>query len=186
MTPTPPAPRNRFNVAFGDPPARATAKLRNVMHPWVQEFIRCSPFAVLATANGRGFCSASPRGGTPGFVRVLNERTLLLPELRGNFLFQSDSNIEDCPSVGLMFLIPGLTETVRVSGSARVIDATEARALGGTGWVGEDDLLQALLVGVELAYGHCGRSIKMADLWNVTTILDNSKTRPVAKRTPGI
>ncbi|MGB1718236.1 MAG: pyridoxamine 5'-phosphate oxidase family protein, partial [Candidatus Latescibacterota bacterium] len=82
-------PANRFQEAFGLPVSGARTKVRDHMEEHVVDFIRHSPFAVLATSDGQGHCDASPRGGTPGFVRVLDERRLLLPDVAGNRLFQS-------------------------------------------------------------------------------------------------
>src|SRR5258708_7308043 len=117
--------RNRFRLRFGEPPERATIKLRKYLHPWVKEFISQSPFVVLASSDGEGMSTCTPRGGPPGFVRIIDDQTLLLPDVSGNFLFQSLSNLDKFPYVGLLFLIPGLTETARVSGEAAVVSARE-------------------------------------------------------------
>src|SRR5919197_1511136 len=79
---------NRFAEMFGYPKRRAVTKLKNSMTPFVQEFIQHAPFAVLATSDRDGRCDASPKGGKPGFVRVLDERHLLMPDVAGNKLFQ--------------------------------------------------------------------------------------------------
>lgn len=97
-------PANRFQEAFGLPMSGARTKVRDHMEEHVVDFIRHSPFAVLATSDGQGHCDASPRGGTPGFVRVLDERRLLLPDVAGNRLFQSYGNVDDNGHVGLLFL----------------------------------------------------------------------------------
>ena len=116
-----PEPENRFQEQFGAPGARAKGKVRDHMHPWVQEFISLSPFLVMASSDASGAADASPRGGKPGFVKVLNERQLLLPDVAGNRLFQSYGNIDSNGQVGLIFFIPGIDDTVRVNGKAKVI-----------------------------------------------------------------
>lgn len=176
---------NAFNLRLGDPPQRAVVKLRPYLHQWVQQFIRCSPFVVLATSDGEAFCSASPRGGRPGFVRVLSDTQLLLPDEPGNQLFQSYANVSASPAVGLLFLIPGVTYTVRVSGRAAAVNGDEFRRLADEGAAGESPL-QGLLITVSMAYGHCGRSLRHADLWNEETIARNRAQPPVPRREPGI
>ena len=85
---------NRFQERFGEPAETTRGKVRQFMHEWVQEFIRKSPFFVLATVGADGSCDASPRGGKPGFVEILGERKLRFPDVRGNRLIQSMENID--------------------------------------------------------------------------------------------
>ena len=84
---------NRFADTFGSAKGRAVTKLRDYMTPYVQEFIRHAPFVIMASSDPDGRCDASPKGGKPGFVRVLDERRLLLPDVAGNKLFQSYQNM---------------------------------------------------------------------------------------------
>ena len=107
------------------PSERARNKVRSRLTPWAREFIGASPFLVMATANGEGQCDASPRGGQPGFVEVLCEHTLDLPDVRGNRLLQSLENLESYPNVGLI-LDAWINETLRVNGGAQVIAAENA------------------------------------------------------------
>ncbi len=176
-------PANRFQEEFGLPVEGARGKVRDSMEEHVIEFIRHSPFAVLATSDAEGHCDASPRGGTPGFVRVLDERRLLLPDVAGNRLFQSYGNVESGGCVGLLFFIPGLERTVRVNGRARAIDAEEAQALQAelaVYWHDDNTkLLQGLLVEVEEAFGHCPRALKFSNLWDAETIEQNRQESPV-------
>lgn len=180
MTATQPA--NSFQEEFGLPSEGARTKVVDFMEERVQEFIRHSPFAVLATSDAAGHCDASPRGGTPGFVRVLDERRLLLPDVAGNRLFQSYANVEGNGRVGLLFFIPGIERTVRVNGRGRAIGKEEAEALQAelaVYW--QDDntkLLQGLLVEVDEAYGHCPRALKFSKLWDVETIEKNKNEPP--------
>src|SRR5262249_12614566 len=136
-----------------------------------------SPFLVMATSDDRGRCDASPRGGKPGFVSVLDERHLLVPDVAGNRLFQSYLNMAANPHVALLFVIPGSDRTVRVSGRARLVDRDEVRRhIAGLSLHHPDDdaiLLLGIVVEVEEAYGHCPRSFRFADLWNTETIAAN-------------
>jgi PPOX class probable FMN-dependent enzyme len=179
---------NRFAEMFGhpNPQGRAVTKLKNHMTPFVQEFIQHSPFVVMATSDREGRCDASPKGGKPGFVRVLDDRHLLLPDVAGNRLFQSYQNMDGNPHVALLFFIPGVNETVRVNGTVTIVDKTElerrnvALSLHYT-----DDTskhLQGIIVAVEEAYAHCPRALKFSSLWNVEDIAANQATRPISDR----
>ncbi|PON19544.1 hypothetical protein C2W62_02260, partial [Candidatus Entotheonella serta] len=121
MTPTT-QPANRFQEQFGTPKGRAATKVVDYMTSYVQEFIRQSPFVVMATSDQDGHCDTSPKGGKPGFVRVLDDRHLLLPDVAGNKLFQSYGNMDNNPHVGLLFMIPGVDDTVRVNGTVSIMD----------------------------------------------------------------
>jgi uncharacterized protein len=116
---------NKFQEKFGYPIQRTKGKVRSEMAPWIQDFIRHSPFCVMATSNAGGNCDASPKGGTPGFVKVLNDKQLFIPDVAGNKLFHGYSNIESNPRIGLIFFIPGHNSTVRVNGRVTVVDGSE-------------------------------------------------------------
>ncbi|MCB0187650.1 MAG: pyridoxamine 5'-phosphate oxidase family protein, partial [Caldilineaceae bacterium] len=89
--------QNLFQAQFGKPSGRAATKVVPYMDEWVQTYIRNAPFAVLSTSNGEGHCDASPKGGKPGFVKVLDETHLLIPDVAGNRLFQSYDNVSRNP-----------------------------------------------------------------------------------------
>jgi predicted pyridoxine 5'-phosphate oxidase superfamily flavin-nucleotide-binding protein len=114
--------QNCSGEAFGYPKDRAVTKLKPHMTEYVQEFVKHSPFAVMATSNAAGQCDASPKGGMPGFVRVLDEKHLLFPDVAGNKLFQSYKNVDSNPHIGLLFMIPGMNDTVRVNGKVTIVD----------------------------------------------------------------
>nr|WP_326137381.1 pyridoxamine 5'-phosphate oxidase family protein [Priestia megaterium] len=86
-----------------------------------REFIKHSPFVIIATANHKGICDSSPRGDHAGFVQVVDEKRLLIPERRGNQKVDSLENILANPQIGLLFLIPGVEETLRVNDKACII-----------------------------------------------------------------
>jgi len=183
-------PVNRFQEQFGASTERTTGKVRDHMHPWIQEFIRSAPFVVMATANREGHCDASPRGGRPGFVKVIDERTLVMPDVAGNRLFHSYSNIDENPEVGLVFFVPGVQETARVNGRVRIIADAELERLDVELAVFDPDEraknLQGLWIDVREAYGHCPRALKHARFWNMETIQNNDEQPPVPKRPPGV
>lgn len=125
-------------------------------------FIALSPFAVLAT-HGPDGSDASPRGDAPGFVQAVDDVTLLLPDRRGNNLIDSLRNVVTSPDVGLLFLVPGINETLRVNGTAKVIvDPARLQPLAAQGKMPAS----ALEIAVREVYFHCGKAMIRSDLWN--------------------
>ncbi len=124
-------------------------------------FIALSPFVVLAT-HGPGGSDASPRGDAPGFVQVLDDATLLLPDRRGNNLIDSLRNIAAAPEIGLLFMVPGINETLRVNGSARIVtDAAILAPLAAQGKIPAS----ALEIQVREVFFHCGKALIRSQLW---------------------
>jgi len=156
----------------------AARKVKDHLGPYVQAFIKRAPFVVLASASAEGDCDASPKGGLPGFIKVLDERTLLIPDIGGNRLFQGFQNFESNPKAGLVFMIPGMEVTVRVNGRVQVVEPVELEAMGVRPELSWDDdnagLVQGILLSVDEAYFHCPRAFKFADLWNGETIAANA------------
>jgi predicted pyridoxine 5'-phosphate oxidase superfamily flavin-nucleotide-binding protein len=157
---------NKYQVKFGYPVQRTAGKVKPQMASWIQDFIRHSPFCVLATSNADGDCDASPKGGMPGFVKVLNDRQLFIPDVAGNKLFHGYGNIESNPKVGLVFFIPGHNQTVRVNGGVRVIDRAELQNVNLEVHDPDEkaEVLQGLLLDVEESYSHCPRALKFSKL----------------------
>lgn len=155
----------------------AATKVKDHLEPIVRGFIEAAPFLVMASSNGSGDCDASPKGGTPGFVKVLDDRTLLIPDIGGNRLFQGYENFETNPKVGLLFMIPGMNVTARVNGRVAVIDRDAVEAMIGEPEVRFTDdntqLVQAVRVAIDEAYLHCPRAFQFAELWDADTIADN-------------
>jgi PPOX class probable FMN-dependent enzyme len=146
--------------------AISTLAERKVIHrldPHARAFIALSPFLVLATVDDHGQADASPRGDAPGFVQVLDDTTLLLPDRPGNNRVDSYGNVLANPGVGLIFLVPGIDETLRVNGTARVVTDTAllapAEAQGKLPKAG-------LLIDVQEVFFHCGKALKRAKLWD--------------------
>jgi len=170
---------NSFREQFGEPADRTKAKVRPYMIEWVQDFIRQSPFAILATSNAAGQADASPKGGMPGFVKVVDDRHLLIPDVAGNRLFQSYENMAGNPQVGLLFLIPGYDCTARVNGTVEIVDKEKLAELNIQMEIFNPDehakIWQALLLTVDEAYAHCPRALKFSKLWDVETIAKNQE-----------
>lgn len=125
-------------------------------------FIALSPMVMLATSGPDG-ADCSPRGDAPGFVHVADDSTLLLPDRRGNNLIDSLRNVVQSPQVGLLFLVPGINETLRVNGSARVIsDAARLAPMAVQGRAPAS----ALEIAVREVFFHCGKALIRSELWN--------------------
>lgn len=171
---------NAFQQQFGKPSPGAQGKVKPYMIDWIQDFIRQSPFVVLATSNADGQCDASPKGGKPGFVKVLDDRHLFIPDVAGNRLFQSYENVSTNASVGLLFLIPGHDCTARVNGTVEVVDKEQLVAMNVQMEIFNPDdnakIWQGLLLTVQEAYAHCPRAFKFSNLWDVETITRNRAT----------
>ena len=128
-----------------------------------RDFIALSPFLVLGTANAAGQADVSPRGDPPGFVKVLDDKTLLIPDRPGNNLLDSLSNIVANPEVGLLFVIPGFDETLRVNGRAEVVrDPALLAPLAIDG----KPVKVGIRVSVREVYLHCAKSFRRARLWD--------------------
>ena len=160
---------NKFTRQFGFPKKRPATKVKPYMSDKEMEFVRESPFLVMATSGTDGTCDASPKGGKPGFVKVLDETRLLIPDVAGNRLFQSYLNMTDNPHVGLIFFIPGITDTVRINGKSEFVTKEELNNLEIELEVHNPDdnskVQQGILVTVEEAYGHCPRALNFSKLW---------------------
>lgn len=168
-----------LRIELGGAHPVAEKKVKDHLEPYVQAFIEQAPFAVMASSNSNGDCDTSPKGGLPGFVKVLDERTLLIPDIGGNRLFQSYQNFESNPKAGFLFMIPGMDVTVRVNGRVRVVEPDELKTMGIKPELlnpdGNAGLIQGLVLEVDEAYFHCPRSFQFAELWNTDTIAANRK-----------
>jgi len=165
---------NRFTRAFGVPLERIQTKVKDALTEPIKAFIAESPFLVMSTSDGQGRCDASPKGGKPGFVRIVDERHLLIPDVAGNKLFQSYLNMDDNPHVGLLFLIPGISEVVRVNGRVTIVsrEALDRHEVERSMYNPDGDrgVQQGIVVEVEEAYTHCPRALNYSRLWDVQEI----------------
>lgn len=128
-----------------------------------RHFITLSPFLCLGTTNGDGQADVSPRGDPAGFVKVLDDRTLLIPERPGNRRADSMLNVMTEPVVGLIFFVPGIEETLRISGRATVLD--DADQLADLAVNGKAPKL-GVRVEVERVFFHCAKALKRSRLWD--------------------
>jgi PPOX class probable FMN-dependent enzyme len=156
---------------FGKVSPLAEKKVLRHLDRFCRDFIALSPFLVLATTDGAGHADASPRGDGPGFVAVLDDRTLLIPDRRGNNRVDSFSNILAAPGVGLIFFVPGVNETLRVNGRAEV--SQDADLLGPLAVQGVVPTIGIKVI-VEEAYFHCGKALMRSKLWDPAAQIERS------------
>lgn len=159
---TPAALRERI----GDPNPATRQKIFDHLDGQMSAFLARSPFCLLATSDLEGNPEVSPKGDAPGFALVEDERTLVVPDRKGNKLLFGLQNLLANPRVGLIFLLPGTDETLRVGGRAEL--RTDPELLGRLSARGQPALL-AIRVRIERCYFHCARAFLRADLWNPDT-----------------
>ncbi len=156
---------------YGEPRGRAVTKQLARIDRHCRRFIELSPFLVMATGRPEGPFDASPRGGEPGFVQVRDEGTLLLADSPGNNRLDSMQNLVACPHVGLLFMIPGIEETLRVNGRATIRDDAETLAR----FAGGKRLPKVVIeVSVLEAYLHCAKAFMRSRLWDPSTHVDRA------------
>jgi len=148
---------------LGEPEAMIRAKVRDRVDRHFHRFIAHSPFVAMATSDATGLPDCSPRGDYPGFVKVLDEHTLAVPDRPGNKMADSFRNLAENDGIGLMFVVPGVREVLRVNGRAYPTDEPEVLARMRT--EGRPAQL-ALVVEVEEAFFHCGRALIRSRLWD--------------------
>lgn len=156
---------------MGQVGALAERKMLRYLDRHCRAFIGLSPFLVLATADTDGRADASPRGDPAGFVEIINDRTLLLPDRPGNNRVDSFSNVVSAPGVGLIFFVPGIDETLRVNGLARLV--TEPDMLAPLGVNGKIPRI-GLVIEIEEAFFHCGKALKRSRLWDPASRIERA------------
>ena len=149
--------------SYGAPSERALKKQLNRLDKHCRDFIARSPFLVIASADPSGRCDASPKGDGPGFVQVIDDTTLLIPDRLGNNRVDTLANLLARPGIGLIFFVPGINETLRVNGKSLITtDPALLEPLAVNGKVPRS----AILVTAEEIYFHCGKALIRSDLWN--------------------
>ena len=152
-----------LRALYGPPSEIAARKSLLRLDEHCRHFIERSPFVCLSSAGADGSADISPRGDAPGFVRVLDEQTLFVPDRLGNNRIDSLRNLVLNPHVGLLFLIPGIDETLRVNGVARIVLRSE---LLGDCSVGGKTPRSGILVEVREAFLQCAKALKRSRLWS--------------------
>jgi len=150
---------------------RALLKTLRKLDQHCRRFIELSPFVCLGTYADSGL-DVSPRGDRPGFVHILDDVTLALPDWPGNNRLDSLTNIHTNPAVGLLFLIPGVDETLRVNGTARITDDAAVLARWETNGKRPRS---ALVISVNEAFLHCGKALIRSRLWHDDFKIDRAE-----------
>lgn len=161
-----------LRAIIGEPTELVCSKISDRLNPLTRMFIERSPFVCLATSDETGSCDVSPRGDPSGFVRILDDVTLLVPERPGNRIADSLRNILRNPHVGLLFVIPGVTDTFRVNGRATL--TTDATLLAPCAVEGKTPKL-GILVDIESAYTQCSKAFLRSHLWEPARFVDRSE-----------
>lgn len=161
-----------LRALLGDPTPIVCAKVSDRLNSLTRQFIERSPFLCLASSAADGTCDVSPRGDPAGFVRILDERTLLVPERPGNRLADSLRNILHNPHVGLLFFVPGVPDTFRVNGRATL--TTDPALLEPCAVEGKVPRL-GILIDIEQAYTHCSKAFLRSDFWNPARFIDRAE-----------
>jgi PPOX class probable FMN-dependent enzyme len=162
-------------AGYRDPSRLVQDKVIDRIDQHCRAFIELSPFATLATADADGFPEISPRGGDPGFVRVLDEHRLALPDRQGNNRVDSLRNLTVNPRAALLFFVPGAEETLKVFGTTSLVEADELGI----------DLTEfgrapksVVVLTVERAYFQCGKAVMRSGLWDPSKQVDRSTMTP--------
>jgi len=164
--------RARLREVLGEPAELVKKKIVDRLNSLTRQFVERSPFVVVASGRPDGGLDVSPRGDPAGFVRILDERTLLLPDRPGNKLADTLTNLLADDRIALLFLIPGVNDTFRVNGRARIVD--DAELLGESEVEGKVPQL-GILVKVEEAYTQCPKALLRSDLWNPERHIERSE-----------
>ena len=164
----------------GPPLERSVRKQLDHLDDHCRAFIAASPFCVVST-QGHGMADASPRGDAPGFVKVLDDRTVLLPDRRGNNRLDNLHNLIANPAIGLLFLIPGIDETFRINGTAQL---SRDPALTSQFEVQGKTPKIVVVIHVLEAYVHCSRALVRSDLWNPAKLAGPDRRIPPGALVP--
>ncbi|MHB8658749.1 MAG: pyridoxamine 5'-phosphate oxidase family protein [Solirubrobacteraceae bacterium] len=157
---------------IGTPKPIVIDKIADRLNHLTRQFIERAPFICVASARPGGGLDVSPRGDPPGFVRVLDERTLLLPDRPGNRIADTLSNLLADPRIALLFVIPGVEDTFRVNGTARITDDPDLLAVSAV--EGKPPRL-GLLIAIKEAYTQCSKALIRSDLWNPQHHIERSE-----------
>ena len=156
---------------FGEPSERAVKKEMAALDEHCRNFIARSPFLLMGTANVAGQCDVSPKGDVPGFVLVVDDHTIIIPDRPGNKRADGFKNILVNPHVGILFIVPGKEETLRVNGRATLVrdaDLLDRMAVDGK------RPLMATVIDIEECFLHCAKAFRRSLLWDSTTWPDKT------------
>jgi len=159
----------QLRALIGEPTEAVCAKVTNCLNAMTRQFVERSPLVCVATCDAQQNCDLSPRGDPAGFVRILDDRTLLIPERPGNRIADTLRNILSVPRVGLLFIVPGVSDTFRVNGRASI--TTDEALLSPCAIEGKRPLL-GILVDIDEAYTQCSKAFLRSHFWDPDRFTD--------------
>ncbi len=154
--------REELRQVYREPKGGAVAKELKKLDPHAKGFLSRCPFVVIGSQDANGNADATPKGDKPGFVKVLDDTTIAIPDRPGNNRLDTWENIVQNPAIGLLFLIPGMNETLRINGTARLTtddDLREVFAVDGR------PALAVVVVEIKAVYMHCAKAFMRSRLW---------------------
>ena len=162
---------DEFREIMGEPGPRVLAKSTYYIDAHSKAFIEKSPFLLLSSIGADGQATVSPKGDPSGFVQVLDDHTLLIPERPGNKRAETFQNVLENPNVGLIFMVPGKGETLRISGKARIVRDEELRQRFEV-----NGRVPLFVIGIDVGevYFHCAKAITRSKLWKTEAWPDTS------------
>jgi uncharacterized protein len=166
MTYVPVSSEAELRDLLGEPSPRAVTKERARLHQRDREWLAASPFCLIATADADGNCDVSPKGDPPGFTYVIDDTTIAIPDRPGNRRADGFRNVLINPHAGMIFLVPGRTETLRINGRARLL--RDAPFFGDMIVKGHRPRL-ALVIEIETIFFHCAKAFMRSSLWRPET-----------------
>jgi uncharacterized protein len=156
---------------YPTPSGRTKAKVLPALEPHSKNFIQHSPFLVIATVDASGNVDNSPRGGQPGFVQILDDTHILIPDAKGNNRIDSLLNIVETENVGLLFFIPGVDETLRLNGKAHI--STEAHLMERFDTEGRA-MNTCIVIEVREVFLHCAKALMRSKLWSESSKIERT------------
>lgn len=170
--------KTNLRAILGEPTATVRNKELPRLDAHCRRFIELSPILFIGSAGEDGKGDVTPRGDPPGFVKVLDDRTLLIPERLGNKRGDTLNNVLSDPNVGMIFLIPGVDETLRVNGRASIVD--DPALLAPMALNGKTPKL-AIRIDITDAFIHCGRALKRARMWDPKSLIERASFASMAQ-----
>ena len=167
-----------LRAMIGETDPIAVNKSLPKLDTYCKQFIGLSPFLTIATFDAKGNADVSPRGDQPGFVQIIDDRTIAIPDRPGNNRLDTMANILSNPSVGLLFFVPGFDDTLRVNGKAVL---TREPALIEAATVNNRPPKVMIRVAVEEAFLHCAKALKRSRLWDPTAQQDRKRMPSLAR-----
>jgi len=144
-------------------------KQKDELDDFTQQYLSLSPFAVISSVGSNGLLDCSPRGETPGFIKSIDKKTIAIPDRPGNNRLDSLSNIIENPSIGIIVLIPGFKECLRVNGDAKIVTNIEIlEKFEHNGKLPKS----AIIVTIKEIYFHCAKAITRSKLWDIESQID--------------